>query len=177
MTEIERFDEAQQERVKQLEARIKELESAVDSAPAGESGFSMNWQMTDKNGVQVSLTMRSASSAGWPSAMFARHEFTEKALAAGWKFPEPPKPAPLGVQPPTNGEKPQAGYYWKMDKGALALKNGKMQLALATGVAEPEKLVCPRHDGQTLKRRSNDKGAWMSHKDGEDYCSAVFVRE
>lgn len=65
-----------------------------------------------------------------------------------------------------------ASNKWEWTKG----DRGKNMLVLRGDAAEPNEIPCPVHDGKMLKRKSNDDGAWLSHKSGEGYCSAGFKR-
>lgn len=56
-------------------------------------------------------------------------------------------------------------------------KNNKLILVLEDDQREPQEVPCPLHLGKTMKRRVNaDSESWLSHKDGERYCSAKFGR-
>ena len=70
----------------------------------GEAGFSLNWQMVDKHGASVQVTMRTAVVGEWSSVMTSRAIFVSKALEAGWAFPGGAKPQAA----PTNGGSPIA---------------------------------------------------------------------
>lgn len=57
-------------------------------------------------------------------------------------------------------------------------KNGKLILVLKDGQSEPNEAQCPIHH-RTMKRRENNNGSWLSHKDDQSqsgYCSAGFGR-
>jgi hypothetical protein len=41
-------------------------------------------------------------------------------------------------------------------------------------MSEPNEISCPIHGGKTLKRKTNDRGSWLSHKDGDNWCTAGF---
>ena len=56
-------------------------------------------------------------------------------------------------------------------------KNGKAILVLNADQPEPFEVDCPIHPGSKLKRRTNDNGSWLSHKEGDGYCSASFGRQ
>jgi len=95
------------------------------------------------------------------------------------------QPKPVGQQPAqtapaqagSNGNAPASSsgpYEWKMKNGALEISRGKMTLLIRGDASEPNEIACPQHAGKTLKRRANDDGSWLSHKQGESFCSASF---
>lgn len=58
-----------------------------------------------------------------------------------------------------------SAYNFKQGKG------GKTFVVLGKDQAEPNKIPCPNHDGKELKRQTNERGAWYSHKQDDGYCS------
>lgn len=163
----------------ELQAHIKELEDGTAALPANESGFSLNWQMQDRDGASVNITMRAAAAVSWPHVMGVRANFMQKALAAGWKPAGIAPAAPLGPAP--NGQNgnasPSQPYYWLVKDGVPVVNKGKMTLVIRPDGSQPNEIACPIHAGQKLRRRSNDNGAWLSHKLGDGYCSANFQDE
>ena len=61
---------------------------------------------------------------------------------------------------------PAPAYKWGRSR------TGKNALVLHKGASEPEEIECPLHAGKIMKRRANESGAWMSHKEGDSYCTA-----
>jgi hypothetical protein len=87
-----------------------------------------------------------------------------------------------GGVPKTRGRQqeaaaPSAGAAekWEWDKG----ERGRDVLVLRGESPEPDAVPCPKHPGKNFKRKWNDDGAWLSHKDANSpggYCSAGFKR-
>lgn len=48
---------------------------------------------------------------------------------------------------------------------------GKRFVRIPEGREQPNEITCEIH-GKKMKRNSNERGAWYSHKDGEKWCSA-----
>ena len=100
-------------------------------------------------------------------------EFTElqKQLAVPVAKPTPQLPTTHSVDqnyPPADGSLPD---------GWIRTEKGKLLLKLQANEAEPNEVECPIHPGEKMKRRTNDKGSWLSHKHDEIWCSANFARE
>jgi hypothetical protein len=75
------------------------------------------------------------------------------------------------AQPSRNAPPPVQARTWDE-------KNGKLILVLGDGEPEPNEAECPIHH-QRMKRRENNNGSWLSHKDEQSqsgYCSAGFGR-
>jgi hypothetical protein len=110
--------------------------AVVTEATGNEAGFSLNWSMTDREGCQVSVTMRTARLQDWRAAMSNRKEFVDRALEAGWAFParlQAPPPAVAATAPAAaNGASP-----------APAAAPGGRQTLLAVKLT-----VTPRADGK-----------------------------
>ena len=84
------------------------------------------------------------------------------------------KPVPPTVESEFPPAQDAQGVSWRYKSGALDMYKGKLHLNIHAGAVEPNEIACPIHQGATLKRRSNEKGSWMSHKDGENWCTAAF---
>jgi len=68
-----------------------------------------------------------------------------------------------------NGRAPAptaGGYEWGR------ARTGKSVLLIEKSAGEPEEIECPIHPGKIMKRRSNEGGSWLSHKEGDTYCTA-----
>lgn len=76
----------------------------------------------------------------------------------------------VGGSSPAAG--PASGGEWEWGKG----DKGKTVLILRGEQPEPAEVPCPIHQGKAMKRRTNAEGSWLSHKDGDSYCSASFKR-
>jgi len=64
----------------------------------------------------------------------------------------------------------QAGLEWGKSK------RGRTVLILREGQPEPDNVPCPVHDGKTFRRKTNEDGSWLSHKDGDTFCTAGFEK-
>jgi hypothetical protein len=51
-------------------------------------------------------------------------------------------------------------------------RTGKSVLLIHKDAMEPDEIECPIHAGKTMKRRTNEGGSWLSHKEGDSYCTA-----
>ena len=58
------------------------------------------------------------------------------------------------------------GYTWGR------ARTGKSVLLIQKSAGEPDEIECPIHPGKIMKRRSNEGGSWLSHKEGDTYCTA-----
>ena len=58
------------------------------------------------------------------------------------------------------------GYEWGR------ARTGKSVLLIEKSAGEPDEIECPIHSGKIMKRRSNEGGSWLSHKEGDTYCTA-----
>jgi len=58
------------------------------------------------------------------------------------------------------------GYEWGR------ARTGKSVLLIEKSAGEPDEIECPLHPGKIMKRRSNEGGSWLSHKEGDTYCTA-----
>jgi hypothetical protein len=61
---------------------------------------------------------------------------------------------------------PGSQYEWGRSR------TGKSVLLLHNDAPEPDEIECPIHAGKTMQRRSNEAGSWLSHKEGDSYCTA-----
>ena len=57
------------------------------------------------------------------------------------------------------------GYEWGRGR------TGRTVLLLHKGASEPDEIECPVHAGKIMKRRSNEGGSWLSHKEGDSFCT------
>jgi hypothetical protein len=62
------------------------------------------------------------------------------------------------------------GYEWGR------ARTGKSVLLIENSAGEPDEIECPIHPGKIMKRRSNEGGSWLSHKEGDTYCTARIQR-
>jgi hypothetical protein len=46
-------------------------------------------------------------------------------------------------------------------------RTGKNVLLIQKSSSEPDEIECPIHPGKIMRRRSNEGGSWLSHKEGD----------
>jgi hypothetical protein len=80
---------------------------------------------------------------------------------ARWSGAEPVRPVNGGTSRGSG-----AGYEWGRSR------TGKSVLLIHREAGEPDEIECPIHAGKTMKRRANESGSWLSHKEGDTYCTA-----
>lgn len=66
-----------------MSEKTSESKLLIES-PNGESGFSASWQMRDKLGQPVTLTMRAANAADWRTVLGERAVLMDSAIKSGW---------------------------------------------------------------------------------------------
>src|SRR3990167_8838033 len=95
-----------------------------------EAGFSLNWQMFDKLGGPVQVTMRAALVVDWPAVMVERARFVQAALEKGWTQPTrpPAAEAPKAAAPGQAAPPPPPTGATQAASGLLELMATKMEV-------------------------------------------------
>jgi len=75
------------------------------------------------------------------------------------------------AQPAQDNGNQQNGLDWGKNK------QGRRVLFLNGTEPEPDSVPCPLHPGKTLKRKVNNDGSWLTHKDGDSFCNAGFAKK
>src|SRR5262245_55233721 len=57
------------------------------------------------------------------------------------------------------------GYEWGRGR------TGRSVLLVHKNASEPDEIECPVHPGKMMSRRSNEGGSWLSHKEGDSFCT------
>lgn len=144
-----------------------------------EAGFSTNFSMVHPALGKQQFTFRGATCIDWRYVMKDIVAFVTYMREKGWEM-DVPKVAPLQQESGVDSEFPlpvepgTGGISWRTKGGVLDMYKGKLHLIIPPGSVEPEEIACPIHQGKVLKRRSNEKGAWISHKEGDGYCNGSF---
>jgi hypothetical protein len=61
-------------------------------------------------------------------------------------------------------------YHW------IQGRTGKPILVLQGSISAPHEVECPIHPGKMMTRRSTVGGSWLTHPDGDTYCTARIER-
>ena len=129
-------------------------------------------------GMPINVTARGTNPYDAIASLITGIRLSQEAMGIALERVVPSAPKQSEVDeafPPINtGE---ATVSWRMKSGALDMDKGKLHLIVPPGLAEPNEIACPIHQGKTLKRRVKKDGTgnpWLSHKEGDDWCSAYY---
>lgn len=162
-----------------LRAENERLLQALAGSTLPEAPASVNFYAVTAKGWNLQYTLRAWTDAELVPRFVALLKSLEELKIQPKPVGQQPASPTAEAAPATNGSSPAPSgpYEWKMKNGALDMFKGKMTLILHGSAAEPNEIPCPQHPGKMLKRRANDDGAWLSHKQGEGFCSASFYSE
>ena len=146
-----------------------------------EAGFSTNLYLVHPKYGKQQFTFRGAFCTDWRYVMKDLALFIDYMGKSDWR-PDVPQVAPLQHETPSppDAVSNQSACTWRTKSGSLDMDKGKLHLIVPPGGTEPQDIACPLHAGKTLKRRTKKDGtgnAWMSHKEGDDWCTAWYEHQ
>src|SRR3990167_6871415 len=130
-----------------------------------EAGFSLNWQMFDKLGGPVQVTMRAALVVDWPAVMVERARFVQAALEKGWTQPtRPPAAEAHRAAAPGRAAPPVAAAAWLLELVATKLEvtpkpEGRVELKFySTGHKFPD--LYANGSAENMAKMLASTGGW-----------------
>src|SRR5262245_55546315 len=175
-------DELTQQEMGQLKVELTELlsqgETAMTETATGavrqtaptteEASSNFFYTYGGKEGREVFNVQMTVRGAMTDQQIEAHVTSTIKAMAAIVRHGGHAKP--VGQQAKESAPEASNGH----SKGPefFVGNKGRRMVKFPQGLAEPNEIECPTHSGARMKRRTNENGAWYSHRDGDGYCSA-----